>query len=239
MSKVIIILMMCAAAAVAQRAGKVLYYQAGVDDPQHAYIYQNGYPVLNGGAQLKQELPRWNFSKVFEIAPQTVTLTFHPEPLDLAEQMPMKAPKVTIPEEWERFLILCVKDPKNKYMPIKLYAINASNNAFKPGDLYFINFTDVRVEGKLGESTLVLPPYKKVNVDGKGTTNGRDCVARLNYLNAKTGESKPFIRQSWGHTGTVRRVVFIFKKPNGRLSYYVTSIQDFENTAERKTQSRS
>ena len=148
--------MMCAATAVAQRAGKVLYYQAGGDDPQHAYIYQNGYPVMNGVDQLKQELPRSSFSDVFEIAPQTVTLTFHPKPLDPAEQMPMKAPKVTIPEEWERFLILCVKDPKNNYMPIKIYAINASNNAFKRGDIYFINFTDVKIEGLIGESELCL-----------------------------------------------------------------------------------
>ncbi len=214
------ILVLFATSAHAERAGKILYYNASKSAPKEAFIY------INDKAFAKHELPRWHFSPAMKIKAGEIVMTFTPKAIVAGDKIPKEAPKVKIPKNWRKFLLLVLPDPKNEYFPIKVKAIDASSNAYKEGDIYFINFSKATVFGHIGEKKLVLRAGRKKIISSNSSGGSGDCVAQLDFFIGDKTKTHRFIRQTWNHSSKTRRMIFILPKKNGGLSYYATPIRD-------------
>ncbi|MEP4077171.1 hypothetical protein [Haloferula sp.] len=204
----------------AERVGKILYYNGSESAPKSAFIYENGKPFA------EQELPRWHFSPAMEVGNGDLILTFLAKPLEEGQGIPALAPKVKIPQDWKKFLLLVFPDEKNSYFPIKVSAINASSNAYKEGDLYFVNYSKATVFGHIGEKKLVLKPNSKMILSDALSGGSGDCAAVLDYFVDDKSKPQRFIRQTWSHSSKIRRMIFVLPKKGGGISYYGTAVRD-------------
>ncbi|BDS05909.1 hypothetical protein NT6N_09490 [Oceaniferula spumae] len=218
-------LMFCvlAGAAHADRPVRILYFQSPADSPEEAYLYAG--PKMIG----QTELPRYNFSKTFEIpnAKNKIRLTFLPKPLEEGQKIPRGAPSVIIPTQWQKVLLLVSENKNNSTMPIKVTAINASNNVFGPGSIYMMNLSQLRIGGTIGDQKIDLQPRTVKIVKNPSNTNG--VYPTKLYSVHKPGDTpQRFIRQMWGHDNQERKVLFILPKPAPQhATYYCAPLRDF------------
>ncbi|MBK1854234.1 hypothetical protein JO972_04660 [Verrucomicrobiaceae bacterium 5K15] len=203
------------------RPVKLMYYLAPADAPSEAYLYA-------GGKQVAQtELTRTNFSETFKIPQGDLLLRFLSSPLAEGQRLPKRAPLVRIPEKWQKVLLLVFEDPKNRVMPIRIQAINASDRHFGLGSIYMMNFSEAGVVGSIGDKHLKLKPKSLKIVKNPVQKNGYYPV-KLNAV--IRGEKKPrrLVKQMWSHSDRIRNVLFIMPKPAPQhTTYYCAPIRDF------------
>ena len=205
----------------AERVARVLYLGASAEEPVKAVVHQPG--------QSPQEvaLARNNFSESFEISAGAIRLYFLPDVFSEGEAFPKSAPSLAIPEGWSKVLILVSKDAKNRVLPIQMKAINASDDQFGPGELYFMNFTKSAIFGRVGE--------KKLNLKAGSFQIIKEPIKKMGYyrieldsMGKKEKDRSWLLRQSWVHQPKVRRVVFVLPLPQQkRIKLYSTAIRDF------------
>ena len=120
---------------------------------------------------------------------------------------------------WEYLLIL------DQNLPVKIYKINASEGAFNPGELYWINLSDVFIGGVVGNQKLRIGPKKTIVM--KAPHGEIECIVKLDYLVKGEKKTRGLIRQMWAIDKTTRQVVIVFNQPAPRYaSYYVLPFRD-------------
>ena len=203
------------------RPVKILYYQAPANAPSEAYIYAGEQQVA------RTELTRTSFSETFHIPQGKLRLSFLPKPLVDGEVPDSRPPVVNIPESWEKVLLLVIEHKQNRLMPIRVKAINASDNAFGPGSIYMLNYSDLAIYGTMGTKKLQLKP-QSIQIFKKPIEKNGYYPVKLQSL--VKGETQPrrFIRQMWSNSDQVRNVLFIIPKPAPmHATYYCAPIRDF------------
>lgn len=203
------------------RPVKVLYYLAPAGAPSEAYVYAQGKQVA------KTELSRTSFSDTFRIPNGALRLSFLPQPLADEEAPVSRPPMVTIPKSWKKVLLLVFENKKNTVMPIRIQAINASDDKFGPGSIYMFNYSDLAIYGKVGDKTLRLKPKSTQVFKNPIDKNGYYPV---NLQSLVRGEKKPrrFIKQMWSSSDQVRNVLFIMPRPAPmHATYYCAPVRDF------------
>lgn len=205
----------------ADRVARVLYYGALADAPEVAFVYQNG--------EVAQEvvLDRHNFSKSFNLSNGPLKLTFLAAPKVKGVPLPEEAPYLDIPKEWKKVLILVFPDTANVMMPIRLKAINANDDVFGPGELYFVNFSDLTIFGLVGEQKMRLNPESSETVKNPIKERG-DYQVKLDTVQDTIKSRRWLLRQTWRHQPDVRRVIFALPLPAPRtLKLYSAPIRNF------------
>ena len=205
----------------AERVARIMYYGASPDAPEKAFVYQKG--------KEPQEvvLERDNFSESFELASGPLRLMFLPSEVPKDAPDLKKAPFLKIPESWSKVLILVTEDPENPVMPIRLQSINANDNKFGPGDLYFVNFSDINIFGYVGKKELRLKP-ESVSVITSPLKKRGDYQVQLDSAKEDLKSRRWLLRQTWRHQPNVRRVIFAIPLPPPRqLMLYSAPIRDF------------
>ena len=204
----------------AERTVRVLYYGAPEgSNLQKAFLY----------AGLTESIPvslnRSNFSDQIPIPEEAEVLRVLPELLGEDEVFPAGTPSVSIPTTWEDTLLIFFHNPKNKVMPIRIAKINASSGIFNPGELYWINMSDVFVGGTVGGQKLRLPPKKTVVM--KCPSEDRECAVKLGFVVKGETSRRSLIRQMWSINQQTRQVVFILNRPAPQMAgYYVLPIKE-------------
>lgn len=205
----------------ADRVARILYYGAPVDAPRHAFLYQADQEPL------EVPLPRSNFSKSFDLLAGDIHLSFLPSVLPKDTPIPEAAPSLDIPKEWRKVLILVFSDPSNPIMPIRLKAIDASDDVFGPGELLFINFSEISIFGLVGKKKLLLHPEMAKVVSNPIPQKGEYQV-KLDSVKDSVESRRWLMRQTWRHQPSIRRVVFVLPLPAPRtVKLYTASIRDF------------
>lgn len=205
----------------ADRLARILYHGAPVDAPKNAFVYQKN------KAPQEVVLERRNFSKSFELAGGDLRLAFMPSVLPEGAVFPVEAPALVIPKQWKKVLILVFHDPTNPIMPIRLQALNANDNVFGPGELLFINYSDISIFGLVGEKKLLLHPETTEVVSHPIPKMGEYQV-KLDSVENDIESRRWLMRQTWRHQPKVRRVVFVLPLPAPRtVKLYTAPIRDF------------
>ncbi|MGE9269969.1 MAG: hypothetical protein ACQKBU_04135, partial [Verrucomicrobiales bacterium] len=172
-------------------------------------------------------LPRNNFSDPFELADGEVTLSFLPDFLGEDEKLPAGCPRLKIPEDWQKVVILAFPNPKNSVFPVQFKAFDASGNQFGSGDLLFINFSRSNVFGTIGSKKLQLGKGETKVVRAPTAQQG-DYKVKLDVIPEATGNRQRFLRQTWRHDPKRRQVVMVLPQaPPRQVSYYAASISDW------------
>ncbi|MGJ8652753.1 MAG: hypothetical protein ACSHX8_05730 [Opitutaceae bacterium] len=203
------------------RPVRILYYQSPADAPTEAFIYA-GKELLT-----KTDLPRSNFSDTFEIPGGDIQLRFLSQAIGIEQKMPKRAPSATIPEAWQKVLLLVFENAENPILPVRVQAIDASDHVFGAGSVYFMNFSEVGIAGMVGDKQLKLRP-KSINVIKNPISENGFYEAKLDAYVAKGEKPRRFIKQMWKHSDQTRMVLFILPKPAPRhVTYYCAPVDDF------------
>lgn len=217
---VLIIFSLCVrGAAQEDRAAKILYFEAGAQEPEEVFMYSKE------GFFAESELPRDNFSPNFLIPKGVSSITFFPKSNAVPKELE-GAPQVSFSADWKKILFLVFKDSKNKIMPIRVRAINASADIFGPGSIYAINFSRMTVAGEVGDKKLLLKPQKTEIIKNPISKTGfYPTVLQLKGPEMK--KPRDFVKQMWAHHQKHRRMLFIMpRKPPHFATYKFTVIKD-------------
>ena len=185
-----------------------------------------------GKKAITVQLNRFNFTRKIEISESTATIRVLPKALTEEEDIPEEAPSISIPSDWVDTLLIFFHDPQNKVMPILIKKINASEGAFKPGELYWVNMSNHYVGGLVGQEKLRIAPNKTVVM--KTPTQEKECAVKLNFIVKGEKEPRSLLRQMWSINKRTRQVVFILKRPVPQLvGYYVLPIKEVREKAKK------
>lgn len=228
--KAICLVILCAFASLsvhADRVARILYYGASKSAPKSSFVYTGKGDSFSLKKPQEVSLERHNFSKSFDLAQGAISLGFLPQKLPKNELFPALAPSVSIPKGWKKVLILVFEDLGNPIMPIRLKAIDASDDVFAPGELLFINYSEASIFGLVGDKKLLLKPQTTVLVSDPVKKKGSYKV-KLDSVQETIETRQWLLRQSWRHEPDVRRVVFVFPLPAPRVAkLYTTPIRGF------------
>ena len=203
------------------RPVKILYYKASKGAPSEADVYVGAEKIA------ETKLPTHNFSATFEIPKGDINLKFGPRSLTEDQKVPADLPSVKISESWSKVLLLVYPAEENTTMPIKVVAINASNNVFGPGSVYMINYSDVAVFGQMGNKKIEMKP-KSTFVLTKPIDGAGAYPVKLNAFVKGQKVPRKFIRQMWTINNTTRKVLFIMPRPAPHYAtYYSAPIRGF------------
>ncbi len=205
----------------AERVARIMYYGASKAAPKTAFIYDQT------GASQPVKLGRHHFSDSFEIPSGDIVLKFVSKQLPEDQLPPEGAPGLKIPKKWKKVLIMVSEDLENAVFPITLNAIDASDNVFGPGELFFINFTEIGVFGMVGDQKLVLKPQATAVISNPASKR-EDYYVQLDSVESTIETRRWFLRQKWRHQPKQRYVAFIIPMPKPRVAkIYATPIRDF------------
>lgn len=205
----------------AERVARIIYYGASKAAPKTAVFYDQS------GASQVVELGRHHFSDSFEIPNGDIVLRFVPKQLSDDQPLPAAAPRLKIPKKWKKVLIIVSEDPENAVLPITLNAIDASDDVFGPGELLFINFSEIGIFGMVGDKKLLLKPQATALISNP-TSKREDYYVQLDSVEGTIETRRWFLRQRWRHQPTQRYVAFVIPMPKPRVAkIYATPIRDF------------
>jgi hypothetical protein len=205
----------------AERVARIMYYGASKAAPKTAFAYDE-----NGGSQAV-ELNRHHFSDSFEIPSGDIVLQFVSKELSEDQLMPETAPRLKIPKEWKKVLIMVSEDLENAVFPISLNAIDASDDVFGPGEILFINFSEIGIFGMIGDKKLVLKPQATAVISNPASKR-EDYYVQLDSVEGTIDTRRWFLRQRWRHQPKQRYVAFVIPMPKPRVAkIYATPIRDF------------
>lgn len=207
---VFIVLSCLAVTASTARVARVLYYGAPPSAPNRAVVHQFD------KSPEEVALDRHNFSESFELSEGSVRLFFLPSVLPEGEPTPSGAPFVNIPEDWEKVLILVFPDASNPVMPIRLQAMNASDDVFIPGAVLFVNFSEMTVFGKVGNQRLVSRP-KTVEYVLKPIEERGSYIIKLDTFKDDPKKRRPLVQQKCQYHPEIRVITFISPLPPPRM----------------------
>ena len=119
------------------------------------------------------------------------------------------------------------EDLENTVLPITLNAIDASDDVFGPGELLFINFSEIGVFGMVGDKKLLLKP-KGTALISNPASKREDYDVQLDSVESTIETRRWLLRQQWRHQPKQRYVVFALPMPKPRVAkIYGTQIRDF------------
>ena len=205
----------------AERVARIIYYGASKAAPKTAVAYDES------GASQAVKLGRHHFSDSFEIPSGDIVLTFVSKELPDDQPLPETAPRLKIPKGWKKVLIVVSEDMENAVFPITLNAIDASDNVFGPGELLFINFSDIGVFGMVGDKKLVLKPQATALISNPASKR-EDYYVQLDSVESTIETRRWLLRQRWRHQPKQRYVAFVLPMAKPRVAkIYATPIRDF------------
>lgn len=206
--------------AASARTAKILYFKAPANAPKETYIYQDD------NAPLISPLPKNNFSKTIKLKEGDIKLYFLPEALAPGlKEFPKDTPYVNIPSSWNKVLILASKDPRNKLFPVNFYAINANSDRLNLGDVMFVNSSNSKVFGFVGNKKIAIRP-NEIKVIKNPAKPLAEYKVELKRVVRKSNKAVLFYRKISRQSANQSSLVLFYNLANSeRLTYYCAPIR--------------
>ncbi|MBC7979742.1 MAG: hypothetical protein H7Y36_04175 [Armatimonadetes bacterium] len=213
------------AATAAPRTCRVLFLGAPADAPRSLQIF-------DGTSAQHVELPRMNFSPVYELSSGDITLLLLEKVPEKPEDIPADSPIASIREGITDFYLLISTDPGNKTLPVSIQIIDANSTNFRKGQLLWFNLTPNRVGGKLGSEKLALEPNSKKITDAPAK-GSEDYPVDIYYQFPGKEDIWPLCETKWLHNPAARIVMFVLPEAGSRVPR-IMSFTDFREEKEKR-----
>lgn len=181
--------------------------------------------LFDGATCREVDLPRMNFSKVYELPPGALRLSLLPAPPADPAQLPPGTPGVTVAGDVVDFYLLVTSDPANTVAPVRMQIINAGADKLRAGQMLWLNLTKNAVGGTVGSEKLVILPGSRAIVDAPASGN-QDYEVNLTFRIPGDDHLYPLCETRWRHDPRSRSVVFI-NAENGIRSPRVLVFPDY------------
>lgn len=207
-----------------ERTCRILFLDRAVDAPKRLHLF-------DGEKFQEVELPGVNLSPVYKLAQGVIRLKLLSTKVEDPEEVSPDAPSIEIPKDHTDFVLLILSDPDNRIAPVRMEAINLSDENFKIGRTLWMNRTDKAIQAKLGEQTLSLEPVSTMICDAplsdKGVPTSGYYSATFTYQAERNGAFAPITEQQWWHDANSRHLGFIVNT-GGKLPK-IYFYRDFRN----------
>jgi hypothetical protein len=216
----------CAHAA-PERTCRIVFLDRAADAPKRLHLF-------DGETSQEVELPSMNLSPVYKLAQGANRLKLLSAKAEDPEGVSPDAPSLEIPEDHTDLVLLVLSDPDNRIAPVRMEAVNLSDENFKIGRTLWMNRTDKAIEAKLGNQTLSLDPVSSKIVEAPLSEEGAAAsgyyAATFTYQSEPDGAFEPITEQQWWHDANSRHLGFITNS-GGRLPK-IFYFRDFRVPAE-------
>ncbi len=203
---------------VAKRTCRILFLAAPQTAPQKLFLF-------DGTTSQEVELPRMNFSPVYEIAGGNIRALMLPAPLLDPEQVPPGAPEALIPETTGDCYLILGSDPENKVAPVRIQVISAAADQFRKGQMLWFNLTAHEIGGQIGTEKLRLRPDSRQILDAPASSASPYRV-KIDYVIPEENLLRPICETQWQHNPATRMVMFVFNE-SGEKVPRVMGFSDF------------
>jgi hypothetical protein len=217
------------AAPASERTCRILFLDGPDDAPEKLQLF-------DGTKCREVDLPRMNFSKVYQLPGGLLKLRLLPAPPADPTKVPPEAPGVIVAAGITDFYLLVTSDPANTIAPVRMQVINAGADKLKLGQTLWFNLTKNPVGGTLGSETLKIESEARVILDAPTTGSG-DYPVNLFFRIPGNEHLYPLCETKWRHDPRSRSVAFIITE-NGRRSPRVMVFSDFREAPSGKTRER-
>lgn len=217
----------------ATRSCRILFLNGPADGPKKLHLF-------DGVSTQEVEIPRMNFSPVYEIRSDATTLALLSEPPaqvsgnDKSPAIPAGAPTVRLTESITDFYLILSSDPSNKVAPVKIHVINADPANFKRGQMLWYNLTEMKIGGVLGSRKLLIEPKSRMILNAPAT-GMEDYPVSIRYLPPGKTSTEPLCETRWMHDPRSRSVNFIIM-PEGSFIPRIFGISDFRPNMDKKSE---
>jgi hypothetical protein len=227
--KLLVLLLLLPAAAFAQKPSahtcRILFLSGPDDAPEKLHLF-------DGAKSREVELPRMNFSLVYQLPAGALNLCLLPAPLADPAKVPRGAPSATVAEGVTDFYLLVTSDPANTVAPVRLQVINAGADKLKAGQTLWFNLTANAVGGTLGTEKLAIQAGARATVDAPASGN-RNYQVNLAFRIPGDEQLYPLCETQWLHDPRSRSVAFIINE-NGNRSPRVMVFPDYREPKPEK-----
>lgn len=219
------LLPLTAAAQQAKRSCRILFLAAPQAAPEMLTLF-------DGTTFQEVELPRMNFSQVYQISGGDIRIRMLPSAVPNSEQVPPEAPEAVIPEDVSDCYLILTSDPANKVTPVRIQVVNATADKFRNGQMLWFNLTTHAVAGMIGSEPLRLNPNSRLILDAPATSNSFYRV-KVDYVIPSEKVLRPICETQWQHNPATRMVMFVFNE-NGEDVPRVMGFSDFRQRVPEK-----
>jgi hypothetical protein len=227
-----ILLLTCLPALTAERSCRILFLNGPEDAPQKLHLF-------DGTNSQEVELPRMNFSPVYQIHPDSLALALLPSPpppptASSPPTIPPGAPTATLSKSITDFYLIISSDPSNTIAPVRMQVINANTANFKRGQMLWYNLTENTVGGLVGSRRLLVKPNSRLILDAPANSL-EDYPVNIHFQPPGKTRTEPLCETRWTHDPRSRSVFFILK-PTGSLIPRILGFPDFRSEVESKSE---
>ncbi len=223
--------MLFPAVAVAQKEAtkhtcRILFFNAPSDAPQTLYLF-------DGEEAQEVELPKMNFSPVYELRAGAVKLHLLPAPPPDPANIPANAPYAKVSEGVVDYYLLVTSDPANSVAPVRLQVIDAGFDKLKAGQMLWFNLTPNTIGGDVGTQRLIIQPNSREVLDAPASAAGEYPI-QLFFQIPGDNHTYPLCSTSWGHDPRSRNIIFINMEPDSRTPR-VAGYSDYRQPSSKKS----
>lgn len=184
------------------RTCRIVFLNPPANGPRTAILF-------DGVSSREVELPKMNFSKIYQIAPGEVNIRLLSKPVTKPEEVPSGAPAGKVGAGVVDFYLVASGDPTNKEFPVKMQIIDAGPQAFKQGQMMWYNLTSHSVGGQLGEQKLAMKAQTRAIIDAPAK-GAESFNVNLSYLLPGDPKFYPICQTQWMHDPRSRMVLFVY-----------------------------
>ncbi|HEX5790058.1 MAG TPA: hypothetical protein VFY13_02845 [Luteolibacter sp.] len=211
--------------AVPTRTIRILFLNAPQNAPTTAHLH-------DGTASREVQLPSMNLSPIYEVPAGLLNLRLLAQAVEDPKQIPDKAPAALIPETMGDAYLLCISDPDNPIVPVRVEVVDAGKNTFRDGQMIWCNLTPFEITGTLGNEKLKITPQERVIMNAPLDESGSYLVS-ISYTIQGNEQVHPISETRWMHDPNTRQLVFVFTEAGRRLPR-IQSFADFRPQSEKK-----
>jgi hypothetical protein len=196
------------AAEKSMRSCRILFLDGPSEAPQKLHLF-------DGTNSQEVELPRMNFSPVYEVPAAATSLALlpaaPPAPIEgKPTAIPNGAPHASLAENITDFYLILSSDPSNRIAPITMQVIPADIAQFNRGQMLWYNLTDSTVGGILGSRKLLIKPNSRLILDPPAKSR-EDYRVNIHFQPPGQQRAEPLCETLWTHDPRSRTVFFILK----------------------------
>ncbi len=183
------------------RTIRTIFVEPPPNTPEKVFLF-------TGKEYIETELAFKSLSAEIEIPAGQLALAVLPNKLAADAKVPEQAPKITIPESWDRCILLFFPDPANSVLKARVMPLNASQGDFPKGSTRIFNVSNAAIYAKFGAEGAKITPGQVATVKAPRSGFGDFPVAVDCML---PGETKPraLCRTSWQHDPESRQIMFV------------------------------